>query len=342
MRAAVYHGPRDLRIADVPEPSSPAPGAAIVRVRRAAICGTDATEWDHGPLLARPPVTLGHEFMGEIVDVGSPDDGFVVGQRVVSGAGVWCGACEWCLRGRTNLCADYKTLGLHIDGGLAGYVDVPTKTLVAVSDKLSDDTAALAQPLAVALHAVRRSGVRAGESCVVLGVGGIGAFIVAGAKAAGASPLIALDVEDARLATASALGASQAINARDRDIAEVIRGATDGVGPDVIIEATGAPHAPAAAIAAVKRGGRVLLVGLQGAPRELDLLQATVNEIEITTTLAHVCTQDLPEAVTMLASGNVAVATIEKTIPLGDLVEQGIKPLAERIATGKVLVDTWS
>jgi (R,R)-butanediol dehydrogenase/meso-butanediol dehydrogenase/diacetyl reductase len=342
VRAAVYHGPHDLRVVEVPEPSSPASGAAIVRVRRAAICGTDAAEWDHGPLLARPPVTLGHEFMGEVVDVGSPGDGFVVGERVVSGAGVWCGICEWCVRGRTNLCADYKTLGLHVDGGLAGYVEVPTKTLVVVPNELADDTAAIAQPLAVALHAVRRSGLRAGESCVILGAGGIGAFIVAGAKACGASPLIALDVDDARLAAASALGASEVINVRDRDIADVVRGATDGVGPDVIIEATGAPHAPAAAIAAVKRGGRVLLVGLQGAPRELDLLQATVKEIEISTTLAHVCRQDLPEAVAMLAKGGFAAATIERTIALGDLVEQGIKPLAERTATGKILVDPWS
>ena len=342
MRAAVFHGPRDLRIVDVPEPTSPAVGEAIVRVRRAAICGTDAAEWDHGPLLARPPVTLGHEFTGEIVEAGSSADGFAPGQRVVSGAGVWCGDCEWCRRGRTNLCAAYRTLGLHLDGGLAGYVRVPTRTLVAVPDHLSDDAAAIAQPLAVALHALRRSGIRPGESCVILGVGGIGGFIVAGAAARGVSPLIAMDVDDRRLATATSIGATAAVNVRDRDLVEAIRAATDGVGPYVIIEATGAPHAPAAAIAAVKRGGRILLVGLQGAPRELDLLRATVNEVEITTTLAHVCGQDLPEAVAVLATTDVAARTIGPTIALGDVVERGIRLLAERTATGKILVDPWA
>jgi (R,R)-butanediol dehydrogenase/meso-butanediol dehydrogenase/diacetyl reductase len=342
VRAAVFHGAGDIRIADVPEPSTPGADEAILRVRRAAICGTDATEWDHGPVLARPPVTLGHEFMGEIVELGPGGSGFAVGQRVVSGAGVWCGTCEWCRRGRTNLCAEYRTLGLHSDGGLAGYVRVPTKTLVSVPDDLSDESAALAQPLAVAFHAVRRSGVARGQSCVVLGVGGIGALIVAAAAARSVTPLIAMDVDDERLATASALGATGVVNVRDRDLVQAARSATDELGPDVFVEATGAPDAPAAAIASVKRGGRVLIVGLQGAPRELDVLRATVNEIELTTTLAHICEQDLPEAIAVLSATDVASRTIEKSIGLGDLVDHGIRPLVERTAKGKILVDPWA
>ena len=342
MRAARFEGPGDIQVLDVPAPGPPTSGEAIVRVRLAAICGTDAAEWDHGPLLARPPVTLGHEFMGEIHDLAPSADSIVIGQRVVSGAGVWCGECEWCRNRRTNLCATYHTIGLHVDGGLAEYVRVPMKTLVAVPDDVSDEGAAIAQPIAVALHAVRRSGVQPGDTCVVLGVGGIGAFIVAAAKASGVTSLIAADVDDARLATARALGASTAINVRDADLTDAIRSATDGVGPDVIIEATGAPHAPVAAMSAVKRGGRVLLVGLQGAPRELDLLRAIVNEIEVSTTLAHVCDEDLPAAIRMLADPVITSATIDRTIPLGDLVDGGIKALVDRTATGKILVDPWS
>jgi threonine dehydrogenase-like Zn-dependent dehydrogenase len=331
-----------VRVTDVPEPRGPGAGEAIVRVRRAAICGTDAAEWDHGPLLARPPVTLGHEFTGEIVDVGSSAGAWNLGDRVVSGAGVSCGACEWCRRGRTNLCVHYKTLGLHVDGGLAEYVRVPVSTLVRVPDALSDDASAIAQPLAVALHALRRSGVGSAESCVVLGVGGIGAFIVAGAAARGTAPLIAMDIDDARLAVARGLGATEHVNVRDRDLVEAIRDATGGLGPDVIIEATGAPEAPASALRAVKRGGRVLLVGLQAAPRQLDLLGFTVNEVELTTTLAHVCGQDLPEAVDILGRTDVAARTIDRTIPLAELVECGLKPLIERTAKGKILVDPWA
>jgi (R,R)-butanediol dehydrogenase / meso-butanediol dehydrogenase / diacetyl reductase len=342
MRAAVYRGPGDVRVADVPEPKAPDAGEAIVRVRRAAICGTDAAEWDHGPLLARPPVTLGHEFTGDIVDLGSSVGSWKVGDRVVSGAGVSCGVCEWCRRGRTNLCARYETLGLHVDGGLAEYVRVPVSTLVGVPEDLSDDAAAIAQPLAVALHAVRRSRVVSGDSCVVLGVGGIGAFIVAGAAARGIASLIAMDIDDARLAVARSLGATEHVNVRDRDLVEAMRDATGGLGPDVIVEATGASEAPAAALKAVKRGGRVLLVGLQAAPRQLDLLGFTVNEVELTTTLAHVCGQDLPEAVDILGRTEVAVRTIDRTIPLSELVECGLKPLVERTAKGKILVDPWA
>jgi 2-desacetyl-2-hydroxyethyl bacteriochlorophyllide A dehydrogenase len=342
MRAAVYHGPGRIEVTDVAEPASPGEGEVVVRVRRAAICGTDATEWDHGPVLARPPVVLGHEFTGEIVDAGQANERFSVGDRVVSGAGVWCGACEWCRRGRTNLCESYRTLGLQIDGGLAEYVAVPTKTLVKVPDSVSDDAAAIGQPLAVALHAVRRSRLARGESSVIVGAGGIGAFIVAAAARVGASPVIALDVDDDRLGTARRLGATDGIAVNGRDLAHTIRSATGGIGPDVLIESTGAAHVPAAALGSVKRGGRVLIVGLQGRPLELDILKATVNEIELTTTLAHVCEKDLPEAVEMLATSDLAKWTIDRTISLSELVDVGIRSLVDRTARGKIVVDPWS
>lgn len=341
MRAAVYGGPRDVRIVDVPEPVEPGDDEVILRVSLAAICGTDAAEWDHGPVLARPPVTLGHEF-GGVVDHAGRSAGFPTGQRAVSGAGVWCGRCEWCARGRTNLCAEYWTLGLQADGGLAELVRVPAKTLVAVPDELTDRAMAIAQPAAVGLHAVRRSRVDAGESCAVIGIGGIGAFIVAGARSRGVRALIAVDVDDARLATARALGASHTLNVKGRDVAASIRSQTDGIGPDVVIEASGAPDAPAAALAAVKKGGRVLLVGLQGAPRELDLLRATVNEVELLTTLAHICQEDLPDAVRLLADATITDLVVDRVIPLTALVEQGLEPLAGRSATGKILVDPTS
>lgn len=341
MRAAVYGGPRDVRISDVPEPGEPHDDEVVLRVALAAICGTDAAEWDHGPVLARPPVTLGHEF-GGMVDQAGRASGFPVGRRVVSGAGVWCGRCEWCRRGRTNLCAEYRTLGLQVDGGLAEFVRVPAKTLVAVPDGLSDQAMAIAQPAAVALHAVRRSRVQRGESCAVIGVGGIGALIVAGARSRGASPLVAVDVDDARLATARALGATHTVNVRDRDVAKDIRSMTDGIGPDVVIEASGSADAPGAALGSVKKGGRVLLVGLQGAPRELDLLRATVNEVELLTTLAHVCQEDLPDAVRLLGDTTITDLVVDRVIPLTELVDEGLQPLASRSATGKILVDPTS
>lgn len=339
MRAAVYHGPHDVRIESVPEPGEPRPGEVVLDVVRAAICGTDSSEWAHGPLLTRPPVVLGHEFVGRVASVGDGVEGLAVGDRVVSGAGVSCGRCDWCRAGRTNLCARYYTLGLHVDGGLAERVATPAAICRPVPDDVADDAAAMAQPLAVALHAVRRSGVRAGEACAVIGVGGIGAFIVAAAAARGAAPLIAVDIDEGRLATARRLGAHETIDARGRDLAEAILAATGGEGAHVVIEASGAPPAPAAALAATRRGGRMLLVGLQSAPRELDLLAFAVREVDVATTLAHVCDVDLPESLDLLARSDLASVVLDRVIPLDQLVEDGIRPLAERAARGKIVVD---
>ena len=338
MKAAVFHGPGDIRIASVPDPDAPRRGELVIEVARAAICGTDSSEWAHGPLLARPPVVLGHEFVGRVVSVGAQADGFSVGDRVVSGAGISCGACEWCRAGRTNLCADYRTIGLHLDGGLAEYVRSPGFVCRRVPDGVSDDAASLAQPLAVALHAVRRSGLEAGQACAVIGVGGIGAFIVAAAVARGASPLIALDVDDSRLETARTLGAAVALNVRERPLPEAILEHTAGQGAHVVIEASGTAGGPAAALAAARRGGRVLLVGLQAAPRELDLFSFTVREVDLVTTLAHVCDVDLPDALELLVSSDLADTVIDRVIALDDLVDAGIRPLAEGTARGKIVV----
>lgn len=339
MKAAVFHGAGDIRIDEVAEPSTPVDGDVLVQVTRAAICGTDSSEWLHGPLLARPPVILGHEFVGRVAALGPDVEALAVGDRVVSGAGVSCGVCEWCRAGRTNLCAHYRTLGLHVDGGLAELVSTPASICRKVPDGLPDDAAAMAQPLAVALHAVRRAGVAPGESCAVIGVGGIGAFIVAAAASRGAAPLIAADLAEHRLQTARRLGADVAIDARDVDLTQAIVEATGGDGAHVVIEASGAPHVPAAALAAARRGGRVLLVGLQSAPRELDLLAFAVREVDVLTTLAHVCDVDLPEALQLLNDQEVAPVVLDRVIGLDALVEEGVRPLAEGTARGKIVVD---
>jgi threonine dehydrogenase-like Zn-dependent dehydrogenase len=338
MRAAVYHGARDIRIEEVPAPEAPGDGEVLVSVRRAAICGTDSSEWLHGPRLTRPPVILGHEFTGEVVDTPSALARWQ-GARVVSGAGVWCDACRWCRAGRTNLCEAYHTLGLTVDGGLAELVRVPVSTIVELPDSVGDDAAAVAQPFAVAIHAVRRAGIGPDDEVAVVGVGGIGAFIVAAAAARRPARLMALDVEPTRLRTAERLGADVGLEVRDASVDRVIHEQTAGRGASVVIEASGSASVPAAALAATARGGRLAIVGLQAAPRELDLFSAAVREVEITTSVAHVCREDLPEAVRLLAAGEVADAVIERTIALEELVERGIVPLAEGAATGKILVD---
>jgi threonine dehydrogenase-like Zn-dependent dehydrogenase len=308
-------------------------------VIRAAICGTDSAEWDHGPILCRPGVVLGHEFVGRVVDAGQEITTLRAGDRVVSGAGISCGRCRWCFSGRTNLCAEYRTLGLQVDGGLAQFVSSPASICRFVPEECDDDAAAMAQPLAVALHALSRVAQNPDEIVAVIGVGGIGSFIVAGAShRAQEGRVVAIDVDDGRLATATALGADETANASGRDLADLLLELTDGVGFDVVIEASGAPHAPAAAIAGARRGGRVLLVGLHGAPREIELTSMIKREVDIFTTLAHICDSDIPAALELLAGSDVARLTAGAKIRLDELVDDGLRPLAEHRATGKILV----
>lgn len=339
MKAAVFHAPGDVRIESVAEPAPPGPGELLIKVSKAALCGTDSAEWAHGPLLAKPPVVLGHEFTGQVVAVGPGTTGFLTGARVVSGAGISCGRCEWCAEGRTNLCASYQTLGLHRDGGLAEFVLSPAAICRAVPDGLDDVSAAMAQPLSVALHAARRGRVGPGRSCVVIGAGGIGSFVIAAAAALGASPLVAVDIDDGRLATAAVLGATSTVNNSRQDAADAVLAAIGDAGAQVVIEASGAPASPAAALSMVRRGGDVVIVGLQAAPVPVDLFSVSVREIEVHGTLAHVCAEDLTEAITVLAGTQLAKTVLGEVIALSDLVEAGLRPLAERKAHGKIVVD---
>src|SRR5437868_5613915 len=191
MRAAVYHGAHDVRIEQRPMPERAA-GQVLLRVLRSGMCGTDATEWCSGPHLyavARPhpvtghvgPLILGHEFVGEVVETGA-GSGFAVGELVAAGAGVWCGTCPRCAEGRTNLCWSYATLGLSVDGGMAEFVAAPEKMLARLPPGLSLDIAGLAQPLAVGLHAARRSGAVDGDRVVVIGAGAVGTFVLSGMR----------------------------------------------------------------------------------------------------------------------------------------------------------------
>jgi (R,R)-butanediol dehydrogenase / meso-butanediol dehydrogenase / diacetyl reductase len=340
VRAAVFHGPHDVRIESVPDPDPPGSGEVVLEVLRAAICGTDSSEWDHGPVLCVPGVVLGHEFVGRVIAAGEGVTSVKTGDRVVSGAGISCGRCAWCRRGRTNLCAEYRTLGLQVDGGLADFVVSPASICRVVPDGCGDDAAAMTQPLAVALHALSRVALAADDSVAIIGAGGIGSFIVAGAaRRASEGRVVVVDLDPERLATAAALGAHETVDATGRDLDTLLLELSDDNGFDVVIEASGAPVAPAAAIAGTRRGGRTLLVGLHGAPRELDLTRTILREVDIFTTVAHVCDSDIPAALDLLAETDVAEITAGPRIQLEALVDDGLRPLAERRAEGKILVE---
>jgi (R,R)-butanediol dehydrogenase / meso-butanediol dehydrogenase / diacetyl reductase len=350
MKALVLHAAGDARIEHRPDPTSPAPTDVTLRILRAGLCGTDATEYAAGPVLTplttrHPasgvlgPVVLGHEFIGVVEETGSAVDRFVVGDRVAAGAGVWCGACAWCRRGQTNLCVSYWTFGLSADGGLTERLTVPAAMLHSIAAGISDDNAALAQPLAVALHAVSRSRIAAGDIVVVNGAGAIGSFIVVGALAVGAGVVVTIDVDRSRLAVARQLGASHTIDATDQDPYEVVRELTAGALADVTIEASGVPDGMSTVLRVTRRGGTILLVGLAKKPVTFNAVDLILREIDVATTVAHVCDENLAAALRVLADRDLAALLVERVVPLDRAVEDALAPMAAGTTRGKILID---
>ncbi len=345
MRAAVLHAPHDLRLEDLPDPVA-GDGEVIVAVSYNGLCGTDATEYTKGPMMVpllapHPgsghvgPTTLGHEFIGTVVDAASSEREWV-GRRVACGAGVSCGRCAWCRRGRTNLCASYYTLGLSTHGGLAELVAAPVRTLREIPDTCADLDAALAQPLAVGLHAVTRSGVRPGDVVVLQGAGAIGSFILAGLHGHDGR-VVALDIDAGRLDTARTLGATETMlidpDATGQDLRALVP-----EGADVVIESSGVPGAAARSFALAARGGAVLLVGLTKAPQPLELADVVLREVDVRTTVAHVCDVDLPAALDLLTRRPLASVLVDRVVDLEDVVLGGFEPLSTGQAHGKILV----
>ena len=346
MRASVYHGAHDVRVEDVPEPQR-GEGEVLLRVLRSGMCGTDATEWASGPTMfpvdrTHPvtahsgPMVLGHEFVGEVLEA-PPGGGFAVGDVVASGAGISCGECERCREGRTNLCTRYYTLGLNTAGGMAERVSVPERVLARVPSSMSVDRAGLAQPMAVGLHAARRSGVQPGDRVVLIGAGAIGSFVLAGLRSLADADVTVVDFPGSRLDRASRLGATRTVDAGP-GVDERVREAVGGAAIDVVIEASGAPAQLNTAIDLVRPGGTILQVGLPATQQEVNVHALVMREISVVTTLAHVCAEDLAASLEILAGTELADELLDSVRPLEDLPEQ-----LERLATGqlegKVLFD---
>ncbi|WP_448003108.1 zinc-dependent alcohol dehydrogenase [Agromyces bauzanensis] len=339
MRASVLHGVGDLRIEEKPVPE-PGPGEVLIRVGVCGVCGSDATEFGRGLVLAQPPVTLGHEFAGVVEAVGPGVSSPAVGATVVCGAGVSCGECKPCREGRTNLCRSYSTIGFHHDGGLAGYVTAPAGIVLDVSDSgLPMDTLGLTQPMAIAVHAVRRSGLRAGQDAVIVGVGGIGAFITFAAAATGARVLV-VDRDEERLELGLRLGAASALLAGSTPLRD--RLAELGMDADVFFEVSGSAPGLASVLEAAEQGSTIVPVGIQRGEPALPLGRWTLNEYTIVGTVAHVFNVDFPEAVRLLGTRPDWSDLAREVIPLDLVADEALRPLVDgRSHQIKTLVDPW-
>lgn len=353
MRALVMHGVRDLRVSEV-SPPPVADGELILEVHAAGICGTDASEYEAGPKMfpvsTRSEITghigpfiPGHEIGGIVHAIGRGVDGFRCGDVVACGAGADCGQCRWCRSGQTNLCERYWTVGLQRDGGLAQYCSVPAAICINGAESgITADGSALAQPMAVAVHAMRRGNPAPGAHALVVGAGGIGAFLTYALAELGVVVTV-VDLLDERLVTARNLGAHIVVQAAVEPKPVVQRLMDLAPRPDIVYEVSGSSAGLELAIAAVNRGGRVVVIGLQQRPFSCDYRAVTLREIDLRGSNAHVLRTDLPEALRLLSLERWRWKTVAPiALPLEQVVDDGLLPmLGGHTARIKTLVDPW-
>ncbi|MFT3873577.1 MAG: alcohol dehydrogenase catalytic domain-containing protein [Nocardioides sp.] len=340
MRAAVYHGREDIRFEQVPAPR-PGAGELLLEVGTAGVCGSDVGEWAHGPQQHwfdaphpatghQGPIIPGHEFSGTVVAVGDGVDQNWLGTRVASCGSVACGRCDACTRGQSNQCKWYAGVGLHRHGALAEYVVTPTENCLSIEGTgLSLDEAALCQPMSIAVHNVSRAGGVEGQTVVVLGVGGIGTFLVYALAESGAH-VTAADIDPERLRLATELGAERTVLVSgSSEDPEVIRAALGQDDLRVVFEVSGSRGGVLNALTLAPRGCRVVLVGIQKAPVEVDLGTVTMEEKILIGTNALVREVDFPRAVELVArrAGRWALLA-PRVVPLDSYVEEALRPMS--------------
>jgi L-iditol 2-dehydrogenase len=320
MKALVLTAYRRLEIRDVPLPV-PGPRDVLVRVRACGICGSDVHGYDGSSGRRIPPIVMGHEAAGVVEAVGSEVSRFRAGDRVTFDSTVHCGECAFCRADQINLCDRRQVIGVspgeyRRDGAFAEAVAVPERIVCGVPQAVPLEHAAMVEPLSVAVHAVRRARIVAGDKALVVGCGMIGLLTIQAARAAGCATVVAVDLDAGRLAHAARLGADLTLGAGD-DVGARLAELTQGRGLDVAFEAVGAAAPIATAVGALRKGGTLVLIGNVTPKVEVDLQAIVTRELNLFGTCAS-C-GEYPEALALLARGAVkldglisAVAPLEQ------------------------------
>jgi (R,R)-butanediol dehydrogenase/meso-butanediol dehydrogenase/diacetyl reductase len=346
MRAAVYHGPRDIRIEQVAVPE-PGPGQLLVEVSRNGICGSDLHTYvgasKGGATMHLPGIVLGHEFAGTVRALGDGVDDIAIGTAVAIAPIEWCGSCYACDHAWPNMCRKVGIYGgyrLPLHGGLAPYVCVSRRSAFVVPDGLGVVEAALAEPMAVAAHAVRRAPNLLGATVLVLGAGPIGLGTLMAARAAGAITTIVSEVSAARREAAARLGATAVIDPRADDVRSVVRDLTRH-GVDVVFETTANDTALGQGIASLRPRGTLVSVAGWGELARFDMGVSMAKEIDVRFTITYEPAIDYPATLRMLADGRFdPTVLISDHIPLDRLIDDGLEELLHHAdAHVKILVD---
>ena len=321
MKALVLENTKQFVLKDVPDPEID-PQEVLVRVKACGICGSDVHGMDGSTGRRIPPIIMGHEASGVIAAIGAQVSDFGVGDRVTFDSTVYCGRCYFCRRGDINLCDNRRVLGVSCgdyrrDGAFAEYLAVPERILYRLPDNVSFEQAAMVEPCSIAVHAVARTPISLNDTALLVGSGMIGALVIQCLRAAGCGRIIAVDVEPAKLELAQRMGADVVLNAEQTDVIAEIRRRTNDRGADVAFEAVGISPAVQTALAGIRKGGSLSLIGNLSPMIEFALQSAVTREI----TLYGSCGSrgEYPACLEMIARGTLDVqALITAVAPLSE------------------------
>ncbi|MBE9916419.1 2,3-butanediol dehydrogenase [Paenibacillus donghaensis] len=346
MKALRWHGQKDLRLDDIQEPAA-TKGKVKIKVEWCGICGSDLHEYVAGPIFipqaeAHPltgekaPIVMGHEFSGQVVEIGEGVTKVAVGDRVVVEPIYACGKCEACKQGKYNLCNKMGFLGLAGGGGgFSGYVAADEIMVHKIPEAVSFEQGALVEPSAVALHAVRQSKLKVGDKAAVFGTGPIGLLVIEALKASGASEIYAVELSPERKQKAAELGAI-VIDPKEYDAVQEIHKRTNG-GVDVAYEVTGVPPVLTQALESTRMGGELMIVSIFEKeapihPNRVVLMERSINGI--------IGYRDVfPAVISLMEQGYFpAEKLVTKRIALNDVLSEGFETLLKEKSQVKILV----
>ena len=312
MKALLLSSYRHLEITDVPMPE-PAPDEVLIRVSACGICGSDVHGYDGSSGRRIPPIVMGHEAAGIVAAVGSAVSKVSEGDRITFDSTVFCGACEYCLRGQINLCDNRKVLGVSCGdyrraGAFAEFVTVPERIVHQLPESLGFPEAAMLEAVSVALHAVALSQVTSGQTALVLGAGMIGLLTLQALRVAGCSSVYVADVDATRLKLATSLGASKVLLATGTELTTQILDLTKGRGVDLGLEAVGITATIHSAIDCVRKGGAVTLIGNISPEVTLPLQKVVARQIRLQGSCASA--GEYPQAIELVASGQIQIKSL--------------------------------
>ncbi|MBM3783666.1 MAG: galactitol-1-phosphate 5-dehydrogenase [Acidobacteria bacterium] len=312
MKALLLKEYMNLEVTDFPEPEI-GPEDILVRVRACGICGSDIHGIDGSTGRRIPPLVMGHEAAGVVAKLGSQVEGWAEGDRITFDSMISCGKCDFCTSGHRNLCNNRMVLGVSCGdyrrhGAFAEYVAVPARICYKLPDALPYEHAALIEAVSVAVHAVDITPVRLGDTAVVVGAGMIGLLTIQAAINAGCTTVFAIDLDDAKLALAKKLGAADGFNPKHCDAAAEVVKRTGGKGADIVLEAVGATEPVKTALAAVRKGGTVTLIGNITPKIELNLQSVVTREVRLQGTCGS--NGEYPACIDLLVTGRIKVNEI--------------------------------